>query len=153
MRWMAAGRRGWLGALAVGVSSLLGACGASGPTVGVRNDSDTAINARFYVGQREAGVAGLTNPRKGPLMRVGPRQSSYDTLGFLSGYSSTEDSVVQVRLEPLGPSFEGRREYWFELLPPGPYTIRAIGKSGTLTFERLSTRGRLVEVPREFWLP
>lgn len=140
-----------LGAALAGCSSGGGSAGLGSSTnsVSVRNDSDMVVIARVWVGERwPSGLPGARNLQHRRTLHVSPGTDESTSLGLLTGYRSEDRSIVRVEFDPIGPSFEDRRTYWYELLPPAPYVVRITGTGGDLSFSRLS-RGRMESVPAE----
>jgi hypothetical protein len=55
-----------------------------------------------------------------------------------------------VQIQPVGPSFVAQPQYWYELNPPSPYTIRVHGVKPDLRFERVGG-GTMAAVPPGLW--
>lgn len=143
----------WAAALAVG---LLGGCEAAttGPTIGLRNETDTVIKATFWTGERDDSRVGGAKMRRAEEMNVGPRLRVRDSLTPMLQYRSAADTVVRVQLRPAETSFApgAAKEFWYELAPPSPYMVRARrGPGGELVFER-DGRGTLTPVPEAYWV-
>ncbi len=123
----------------------------TGPTLGVRNDSDAPLRATFWVGDRQAQRPGLPADMKAQdTLEIPPFGTKQFRLRAFSGYESPTESFVRVQIEPVGPSFQYQAQYWYELNPPSPYTIRVFGQKPDLGFERMGG-GTMVMVPSEFW--
>src|SRR5688572_6080028 len=127
-----AGRAGWVGvrcAAALGAAGVaggvLGGCEAAttGPTIGLRNETDAVIKATFWVGERDDSRVGGAKMRRAEEMNVGPRMRVRDSLTPVLEYRSAADTVVRVQLRPAGTSFAAGAadEFWYELAPPSPY--------------------------------
>lgn len=140
-------------ALAAGV---LGGCEAAttGPTIGLRNETDSVIKATFWTGERDDSRVGGAKMRRAEEMNVGPRLRVRDSLTPVLQYRSAADTVVRVQLRPAGTSFAAgtAKEFWYELAPPSPYIVRARrAPTGELVFER-EGRGTLTPVPEAYWV-
>lgn len=142
-----------------GLGVVLGGCQASpsapftstGPTVGVRNDSDTALRVRFWVGDKgeQHPTPKMRNERE---ITVVPGGNIRYQLGVTSGFDNAQRSFVRVEIEPVAASFESDQRMWYELNPPSPYTITVKkGKDKALVVER-QTGATLTPVPRELWV-
>lgn len=133
----------------------LGGCNSippeTGPTMGVRNDSDAPLRATFWVGERAAQRAGMpADMSQIDQLEIPPGGTKQFRLGAFSGYESATASFVRVQVEPVGSSFQLQSQHWFELNPPSPYIIRVSGLKPKLQFERAGG-GTLVAVPRDLW--
>lgn len=125
---------------------------ATGPTIGFRNETDTVMNATFWVGERDDSRVGGAKMRRAEEMNVAPRSRARDSLIPLWHYRSAADTVVRVQIRPAVPSFTGAREFWYELAPPSPYLVRADRTpTGEFVFQR-EGRGAMVAVPEEYWV-
>jgi hypothetical protein len=141
---------------AITAAAVLGGCEAAttGPTIGVRNESDTVIKATFWTGQRDDSRVGGAKMRRAEEMNVGPRLRMRDSLTPLLHYRSAADTVVRVQLRPAETSFApgSAREVWYELAPPSPYMVRVRrAPTGELVFER-EGRGAMIPVPEAYWV-
>lgn len=123
----------------------------TGPTLGVRNDSDAPLRATFWVGDRTAQRPGLPADMKAQeTLEIPPFGTRQFRLHAFSGYDSPTTSFVRLQVEPIGPSFQYQQQHWFELNPPSPYTVRVHGRKPDLAFERVGG-GTMVMIPRELW--
>lgn len=154
--------RGWMGRTVVlgAAAGVLGAmfaggCSsmppANGPTVGVRNDSDASLRATFWIGDRSEQRPGeRADMRAQETMEIPPYGTKQFRLGAFSGYDSPTTSFVRVQIQPVGPSFVSQPQYWYEVNPPSPYTIRVHGMKPKLEFDRAGA-GTIVMIPPELW--
>lgn len=138
----------------VGVGGL-GGCSSltpqTGPTVGVRNDSDAPLRATFWIGDRDEQRPGAKAEMQAQeTMEIPPYGTKQFRLGAFSGYDSPTASFVRVQIQPVGPSFVAQPQFWYELNPPSPYTIRVHGLKPGLQFERVGG-GTMAMVPPELW--
>lgn len=139
----------------VALTLVLGGCNSippeTGPTLGLRNDSDAPLRATFWVGERAAQRPGLP-PDMSQIdqLEIPPGGTKQFRLGAFSGYESAAASFVRVQVEPVASSFQVQPQHWFELNPPSPYIIRVSGLKPKLQFERAGG-GTLVAVPRDLW--
>jgi len=152
--WRRAAAAGVAGAIVLG-AALAGGCSsmppANGPTVGVRNDSDAPLRATFWVGDRSDQRPGERADMKAQeTMEIPPFGTRQFRLGAFSGYDSPTTSFVRVQIQPVGPSFVSQPQYWYELNPPSPYTIRVHGMKPKLEFDRAGA-GTIVMIPPELW--
>lgn len=123
----------------------------TGPTVGVRNDSDAPLRATFWIGDRQEQRPGAHADMKAQeTLEIPPFGTKQFRLRAFSGYDSPTESFVRVQIEPVGPSFQHQTQYWYELNPPSPYTIRVHGLKPNLAFERAGG-GTMVMVPGDLW--
>ena len=142
-------------AAAMAAGGLVGCEAATtGPTIGLRNETDSVLKTTFWVGERDDNRVGGAKMRRAEEMNVGPRLRVRDSLTPVLEYTSAADTVVRVQIRPAGTSFapgEGR-EIWYELAPPSPYIIRARrAPTGELLFER-EGRGIMTLVPEAYWV-
>lgn len=142
--------------LAAALSSLFaGGCSTmppqNGPMVAVRNDSDTPLRVRFWIGDRRQQAAGkpleMTADR---LLELAPYGTTQYKLSAFSPYESPTESFIRVQVEPVGPTFAAATQYWYELNPPSPFAIRISGRQPNLKFER-SGPGTMAMVPPAYW--
>lgn len=145
---------GVTGAIAL-VAVVAGGCGsmppANGPTVGVRNDSDAPLRATFWVGDRSEQRPGeRVEMRAQETMEIPPYGTKQFRLGAFSGYDSPTTSFVRVQVQPVGPTIAAQPQYWYEVNPPSPYTIRVHGLKPRLEFDRAGA-GTIVMIPPELW--
>jgi hypothetical protein len=138
----------------VGVGGL-GGCSSlppqTGPTVGVRNDSDAPLRATFWIGDRDEQRAGAKAEMQAQeTMEIPPYGTKQFRLGTFSGYDSPTESFVRVQIQPVGATFVAQPQHWYELNPPSPYTIRVHGLKPGLQFERVGG-GTMAMVPPELW--
>lgn len=138
-----------VGAVMVGGCSSLPP--ATGPTVGIRNDSDAPLRVRFWIGDRTAQTPNQpVNMQAEDLLEIPPYGVKQYSLSVFSAYESPSASFVRVQVEPIGASFKSHTQHWFELNPPSPYTLRVVGRKPDLKFERVGP-GTMVAVPPERW--
>lgn len=140
-----------LGLLAGGLGGCNSMPPANGPTVGVRNDSDAPLRATFWVGDRNdqrPGARAQMSPQE--TMEIPAFGTKQFKLSAFSGFDSPGSSFVRVQVQPVGPSFQTQPQYWYELNPPSPYTLRVFGKKPELQFER-NGGGTMVAVPNGLW--
>lgn len=142
----------WL-TLPLGATALLAAagCEASGPTLGIRNDSDCTIKVRFWIGDREPGPVDPAAIRGDEVLEIRPGDRVYKRINEQSRYRSESESFVRMQVEPIGTSFSRNIHYWLEVNPPEPYIVRVFGYRQELRFERAPTTSTLSPVPRELW--
>ena len=145
-----------VGLVALGAAALFaGGCSSlppeTGPTVGVRNDSDAPLRATFWVGdrndQRPGQHADMSSQR---TLNIAPFGTTQYKLNAFSGYDSSSLSFVRVQIQPVGSSFQSNAQQWFELNPPMPYTLRVYGHAPKLQYERVGG-GSMVAVPPNLW--
>lgn len=129
----------------------VGGCEASGPTVGVRNDSDCTLKVRFWVGDRGPGPVDPAAIRGDEVLEIRPGDRMAKRINEQSGYRSESESFVRLQVEPIGTSFSRNVHYWLEVNPPAPYIVRVFGYRQELRFERVPTTSTLSPVPRELW--
>ncbi|MCC6323149.1 MAG: hypothetical protein IT438_17125 [Phycisphaerales bacterium] len=137
------------------LSGLAGGCSTlppqNGPVVGVRNDSDTPLRVRFWIGDRRQQAAGT--PLKlsaDKVLEVRPYGTTQYRLGAFSGYESPSESFVRVQVEPIGPTFQASTQYWYEFNPPSPFVVHVFGTKPDLKFDR-SGPGTMAFVPPAYW--
>lgn len=126
-------------------------CEASGPTLGIRNDSDCTIKVRFWIGDRGPGPVDPADIRGDEVLEVRPGDHVYKRINEQSAYRSESESYVRLQVEPIGTSFSRNVHYWLEVNPPAPYIVRVFGYRQELRFERAPTTSTLSPVPRELW--
>lgn len=142
--------------LAAALSSLFaGGCSTmppqTGPMVAVRNDSDTPLRVRFWIGDRRQQAAGKPlEMTADKLLELPPYGTTQYKLSAFSAYESPTESFVRVQVEPVGPTFAAATQYWYELNPPSPFAIRISGRQPNLKFER-SGPGTMAMVPPAYW--
>lgn len=140
---------------------MTGACEATrvaGPTVAFRNDSSAPLTVNYWVGGRDTGDpdSGGSKLRNAVTLEVGPGGRAETSLTPMWHYRSAEHTIVRAQvLVAHNADVAGPGEFWFELGPPSPYSLRAIGTreadvSG-LRFVRDGT-GSFVTVPEQFWV-
>lgn len=118
-------------------------------TAWLNNQSDTVMRVRFWCGPRDSGHdPSMLVP--GEVHDVNPGQTVRVRLDEQSGYESQEASIVRIQAEPLHVSFKRVIHYWFEINPPGPYGVKAVGVRPDIRAERDGT-GTMVSVPVEYW--
>jgi hypothetical protein len=137
------------------VGGTMGGCSSmppeTGPTMGVRNDSDAPLRATFWIGDRDEqrpGAKADMQPQE--TLEIPPFGTKQFRLGSFSGYDSPSESFVRVQIQTVGPTFQTQGQYWYELNPPSPYTIRVYGKKTDLKFERVGG-GTMAAVPPGLW--
>lgn len=136
------------GAMGGGCSSLPP---QTGPTVGVRNDSDAPLRATFWIGDRDEQRPGAKAEMQAQeTLEIPPYGTRQFRLGTFAGYSSPTESFVRVQIQPVGASFVAQPQFWYELNPPSPYTLRVHGLKPDLKFERVGG-GTMAMVPPELW--
>lgn len=124
---------------------------SSGPTVAVRNDSDAPLRVRFWIGDRRQQAAGSPLDMTGDqLLEIPPYGVKQYSLSAFSPYQSPTQSFIRVQVEPIGPSFQMSTQYWYELNPPSPFSIRVYGQKPKLEFERMGP-GTMAAVPPSHW--
>ncbi|HYE02938.1 MAG TPA: hypothetical protein VD963_06855 [Phycisphaerales bacterium] len=144
-----------LGALA-GPTSLTGcsslpAVAGDGPTVGLRNETDTLLKVQFWTGERDDTRRGGARMSRAESLEVRPRTRAQGSLAHLLEYRSAGRTVVRAQIRPAGTSFAGPSEFWYELSPPSPFVIRATRTpGGEFVFTR-DGQGTLTPVPPELW--
>jgi hypothetical protein len=122
---------------------------ASSSTAWLKNDSDTVMRVRFWCGPRDMGHD-PTTLKPGEVHDVLPGKTVTLQLDEECGFVSNSASIVRIQAEPLGVSFKRIVQYWFEVNPPGPYGVKAVGVRPDIRAERDGT-GTMVSVPMEFW--
>lgn len=129
---------------------MLGAGGCAGSdTAWLKNESDTVMRVRFWCGPRELGQEPAAM-RPGEVHDVSPGERLMIQLDEECGFRSPSESIVRIQAQPLGVSFKRVVQYWFEVNPPGPYGVKAVGVRPDIRAERDGT-GTMVSVPAEFW--
>ncbi|GEM_PF-1339957 len=133
----------------------LGGCSSlppnNGPMVAIRNDSDAPLRVRYWIGERRQQAAGQPLEMSGEeLLEIPPYGVKQYKLSAFSPYQSPSNSFVRVQIEPIGPSFQTQTQYWYELNPPSPYSIRVHGRKPKLEFERMGP-GTMAMVPPSHW--
>jgi len=134
--------------------------GCAGQYVTVRNQSDTDLTVRLYVGDRDDAAA-----------QPGGRVPLYHTERHLArlkvGNSTTfhlrknkfykkeaHDPVIRLWFESRAPAFtnnpEEDREQWIEMVSFPPATIVVEGNRGELKYA--ATQGEISFVPKSLWL-
>jgi hypothetical protein len=149
----------WVGAGAA-ACALQGGCettNVGGPTVAFRNDTTTPMTVNYWVGGRDTGSpdSGGSKLRQAATLEVAPGKRAETSLTPLWDYRSAEHTVVRAQVLPAkSGEAAGPGEYWFELGPPSPYSLRALGvREGPATgfkFVR-DGKGTFVTVPEQFW--
>ena len=139
---------------------VMGACEATrvaGPTVAFRNDSTVPMTVHYWVGGRDTGDpdSGGSKLRDAAELTVQPGKRAETSLTYLWHYRSSEHTIVRAQVVVQGGESDGSREFWFELGPPSPYSLRALAvREGEVTgfrFVRDGT-GTFVTVPEQFWV-
>ncbi len=141
-------RTGLWGACICGVLGALTGC-TSSSTAWFQNDTDTMVRVRFWCGPRET----ADNPATltpGEVFDVEPGKSVTIQLDEEEGYVSPSHSIVRMQAQPLVAGFKRTIHYWFEINPPGPYGVKAIGVQPDIRAERDGT-GTMLRVPAEHW--
>ena len=145
--WRAASGAVLLAAMCMG-SMAVGGC-AESHTAWVNNDTDTVMRVRFWCGPRATGDDPSTLT-PGEVFDVNPGKRIQVQLDAEEGFESPEVSIVRLQAQPLGVSFKRIIHYWFEINPPGPYGVKAVGVRPDIRAERDGT-GTMVSVPAEHW--
>lgn len=136
--------------LSVCAAAVLTAAGcADTRTAWLNNQSDTVMRVRFWCGPRASGDDPSTLTA-GEVHDVNPGQTVRVRLDESSGFVSPAESIVRIQAEPLHVSFRRVIQYWFEINPPGPYGVKAVGVRPDIRAERDGT-GTMVSVPAEYW--
>lgn len=146
-------------ALAVTLMTMFVGCGA-GQYVKVRNNSNSDLTVRLYVGDRD-------DPRAEPGGRV-PLYHTEKHLAFLRIGKSVNfklrknkfykkearDPVIRLWIESRAPVFaddpQQIRQHWIELVSFPPAVIDVQGVRNDLKF--LATNGEVTLVPQSLWL-
>jgi hypothetical protein len=130
----------------------------AGPTIAFRNDATAPLTVNYWVGGRDTGDpdSGGSKLRKAATLEVGPGKRAETSLTPLWHYRSAEHTVVRAQvLVPESADIAGRGEFWFELGPPSPYSLRALATREAdvvgIRFVRDGT-GTFVTVPEQFWV-
>jgi len=141
-------RSKWLWACVSGVLVGLGGCGDPS-RAWLKNDTDTVLRVRFWSGPRETAMDPSTlTPSE--VYDVDPGDKLTLQLDESVGFASPSESIVRIQAEPLGAGFKRVVQYWFEINPPGPYGMKAIGVRPDIRAERDGT-GNMRMVPPEHW--
>lgn len=147
----------WTCGVILGVLAQTGceATRVAGPTVAFRNDSTVPMTVHYWVGGRGGDPeSGGTKLRDAATLEVQPGKRAQTSLTPLWHYNSAEKTIVRAQVIPAGET-PGPGEYWFELGPPSPYSLRALSvREDTVTgfkFVR-DGRGTFVTVPEQFWV-
>ncbi|MBX3359702.1 MAG: hypothetical protein KF745_14880 [Phycisphaeraceae bacterium] len=142
--------RCWIQVIAAAVlGALLAGCSASRPSVSISNESDAMLGARIWVGQRGTNETG--SRRSARVVEIKPGSTKQFWVSETAGFVSAAESYVQAEVWTIDASFEPSVFYWYEILPPAPYSITITGTRDSLEASR-NGDGRVIPVPREMWI-
>lgn len=140
-----------LGGVLLAGGLLAGGC-ATRPQVSITNNTDTMLGYRVWVGERSAAGGVVTaQMRADDAYAVKPGATSSHWIASATGYKSAAESFVRVQMWTIGASFDQSHQYWFELVPPTPYSFQVDGEAAAITADHPGP-GRVVAVPREGWI-
>lgn len=137
--------------------STLAAC-ATGVTF--KNQSDTWVNVRVYVGDpAERADSGWPFAATG-TMQIAPGKMDSYALPENPKYREGVRPVIHVMVEPAAATWEQPPSYWVECLTPPPITIVSAGSKASMQFsaengmvaaipEHLTTGGAFVRMMAE----
>lgn len=146
--------------LAVLALWMVGSIGCAAQRVTVRNESESDMTIRLFVGDRE-------DPRADDEGRVPLYHTEKHLAHLKTGRShrfklrknkyfkrEARDPVIRLWIESRAPVFaqdrENIREHWIELVSFPPVTITVTGEKNDLKFA--ASKGEITLVPKELWL-